>query len=471
MEELLNTSGASTPRSLSSENLNNINNGNSSPYASSDGLSSKSSQSSSLLRAHSRGSFGRLLFESGKCNGPDVTSSHSLLYRCIQLIVFSFRLITPIAYAYFIYHFFYPVNFHAFPGGVYSYSFLTLWMLAEVIFFPYYYYLFYQLNYNLNHELKHFAQDHTSRMQLAKQCFEGMSLGTSSSVPPEQHLRKVIEGWFLDEPIIRVHYGNMASWSSWAFFGKDVKHMTEQEVHDNNEIVDYIERMCKWKFPPGFNADLPALRVTLDPIFVTQRPFIFYFSIFLMNKFTHFVLRYREHFIRLKEFSSESQKLYYRKATQPPIDPTKKGIPIVFIHGIGTGFFHYLYIISLLPKDVDIFLVEWPYVAMQMTTCAPSAEESVTTLVSALNKYEYEKVAIMAHSLGTTLVSWMLHDPIGCNYVASTVLLDPIIFLLCDPKVASMFVYKDPAESIDLLMHFFLSRFEIFCFCSNLFLF
>ena len=398
-----------------------------------------------------------MLFESEKCNFPSISSPHSFLYRFIQFIVFVFRLITPVSYAYIIYHFFYPVNYEAFPGGVYTYSFLTLWMFAEVLFFPYYYYLFYQLNYNLNHELKHFSQDQASRLLLARHCFEAMSISGPSDQAPEVHLRKVIEGWFLDEPIIRVHYGNMASWTSWAFFGKDVKKMTHQEVLDNNEIVNYIEQMCKWKFPPGFNPDLPALRLNLDPMFATQRPFLFYFLIFLTNKFTHFVLRYQYHFLRLKDFSSDSQKIYYRKATVE-CPPEKKGLPIVFIHGIGTGFFHYLYIIAQLPHDVDIFLIEWPYVAMQMTVSAPSAEETVTSLVSVLNHYRYEKVTIMAHSLGTTLVSWMLHDPIGCNYVASTVLLDPIIFLLCDPTVASVFVYKDPVDSIDLLMHFFLSR-------------
>lgn len=55
----------------------------------------------------------------------------------------------------------------------------------------------------------------------------------------------------------------------------------------------------------------------------------------------------------------------------------------------------------------------------------------------------------------------MLHDPIGATVVASSVLLDPVVFLLCDPKVASVFVYKNPSGVVDLLMHFFLSR-ELF---------
>jgi len=41
------------------------------------------------------------------------------------------------------------------------------------------------------------------------------------------------------------------------------------------------------------------------------------------------------------------------------------------------------------------------------------------------------------------------------------VLLDPVTFLLCDPTVATTFVYREPNTTIDFLMHFFLSR-ELF---------
>ena len=46
----------------------------------------------------------------------------------------------------------------------------------------------------------------------------------------------------------------------------------------------------------------------------------------------------------------------------------------------------------------------------------------------------------------------------GAPMVGSSLLIDPVIFLLCDPTVATMFVYKDPTNALDLLMHFFLSR-------------
>lgn len=287
----------------------------------------------------------------------------------------------------------------------------------------------------------------------------------------------MIEGWFLDIPLIQVHFGNMAQWTAWAFFCKDVKEMSIEEVTENNEIVHYIETVAKWRFPPGFNNDIHALRLDLDPIFATQRPFIFYFCIGLMNYLFHIVIvKWLLGFKYLRKFTSPSkgQHVYLRRGkytdsnsnsdsnTNTSNDSNKQPkLPIVFMHGIGIGFAHYIGILLSLPRDVDVFLIEWPYVAMQMSTNAPTAEESIACIDNVLDYFHHDKAVFLAHSLGTVLISWLLHHPITAKRVAHSILIDPIIFLLCEPTVASVFVYKDPQHWIDLLMHFFLSR-ELF---------
>lgn len=130
----------------------------------------------------------------------------------------------------------------------------------------------------------------------------------------------------------------------------------------------------------------------------------------------------------------------------------------MFVHGIGIGFLPYLVLIIGLPTEVDVFLVEWPHVAMQMTVRGPTVEESVSSIVRMLDDYHHESACFVAHSLGTVLVPWMLHDSRGRRRVSSTVLMDPVCFLLCDPTVATKFVYKDPTNALDFLMHFNLSR-------------
>lgn len=40
---------------------------------------------------------------------------------------------------------------------------------------------------------------------------------------------------------------------------------------------------------------------------------------------------------------------------------------VVFVHGIGIGFLNYLPLLARLPRDRDVYLVEWPHVAMQVS--------------------------------------------------------------------------------------------------------
>ena len=407
--------------------------------------------------------------------------THSLLlhpsFTHSQTVVIIFRLFTPLAYAVLLVAFLFPklVSPEAL-GGSLRYHFLILVCIVEACFFPYYYFLFTQVNQQ-NKKLQHFAVDKAVRLRLVRNCFEAMAAasrpGGKMQTNPDQYIRKVIEGWFLDVPILQIYRDNFASWCGWAFFGLEISEMSESEKADNLEIVSYIETMAEWRFPPGCNKGLFSARLTLDPVFVTQRPFFFYATIWCVNTFAHLVL-YQLGYKRRPEYCTAAANVYHRPAAprrsspasassdpnqQRP--PEKRPQPIVFIHGIGIGFAHYLGLLHAFPTDVDVYLLEWPHVAMQMATDVPSVEETVDTLVRVLDDGGHPTACFVAHSLGTTAISWMLHSAAGKSRVYSTVLLDPVTFLLCDPTVATTFVYREPTNTVDFLMHFFLSR-ELF---------
>ena len=349
------------------------------------------------------------------------------------------------------------------------FSALTIYCMMEALFFCYYYYLFTKLNDKRN-DLDHFASTPEKRKKLVENCFEAMmisceteSIEKSENVDPKKHIRRIIEGWFLDIPIIEIYYGNFFSWCGWAFFGKDINSMSKSEIEENKSIVEYIERQAGWKFPPGYSNDVFSARLTLDPLFATQRPFIIYLTIAVFNTLTHLVL-FAWGYRRRRELDTAGQSVYYRKGTpvlSAPSADKATVFPIVFVHGIGIGFTHYLGAILTFPTEVDSYLVEWPYVAYQLASDAPKIDSTVKTFIDMLNADGHAQACFAAHSLGSTAVSWMLHDDEGKKRVASTVLLDPVVFLLCDPTVATTFVYKDPKDTVDFLMHFCLSR-ELF---------
>jgi hypothetical protein len=104
---------------------------------------------SSLMRAHSRSSFNRLLFESEHATGGG-PKDRSLLFRLCQLVVVIFRSVTPLSYVYLAVLFVYGITPNKMGLGTAFYFFLTAWMVIEALFFPYYLYLFTKLQ-NLNH--------------------------------------------------------------------------------------------------------------------------------------------------------------------------------------------------------------------------------------------------------------------------------------------------------------------------------
>ncbi len=203
------------------------------------------------------------------------------------------------------------------------------------------------------------------------------------------------------------------------------------------------------------------MRLNLDPVFATQRPAIYYAAIAAVNSLVHVGLKGLG-FKHLPEFDTptKSQAIYYR-AKEVDTDAPKsitQALPIVFIHGIGIGYAHYFGVVSSLPTDVDVYLLEWPNVAMQMNSCGPTPHETITAITKLFAAHGHKAGCFVSHSLGTVMMSWLLKDVHACKLVASSVIMDPVSFLLCDPTVATNFVYREPTTPLEFMMHFFVSR-------------
>ena len=56
----------------------------------------------------------------------------------------------------------------------------------------------------------------------------------------------------------------------------------------------------------------------------------------------------------------------------------------------------------------------------------------------------------VGHSLGSTCVAWMLHDPRARSLVRGAILLDPVTFLLMDPSIAYNFLHRSPASVLEV---------------------
>lgn len=214
-----------------------------------------------------------------------------------------------------------------------------------------------------------------------------------------------------------------------------------------------------YTFPPGRNDDVKCIRITLDPVQAAHRPLIYYLVTMGVNKLAHHMLHrlgFRQRTLDPMDVTGHGTLKYLYRGPSEPVPPN--ALPIVFIHGIGIGLAAYLTLLSQLPRNVPIYLLEWPHVSMQLAEEVPTVPDTISYLSGMLNRDNHTRATFVAHSLGTVSVSWMLNSPLHRSKVGSVVLLDPVTFLLCDPAIAYNFLYRPPSSVLELLMNYFVSR-------------
>lgn len=77
-------------------------------------------------------------------------------------------------------------------------------------------------------------------------------------------LLQIIEGWFLDLPLAKIHHEDVAKWTAWAFFGLNTEDLTPEEARENDSYVVFLEEKCQWTFPPGGHTVVMLTTVSSD---------------------------------------------------------------------------------------------------------------------------------------------------------------------------------------------------------------
>lgn len=342
-------------------------------------------------------------------------------------------------------------------GGILFYGF-TLWMLVECCFYPYYALKSRKLQpwRGPNHS----CETQEERKQLLVDSLDCIRLGRSD--PDVTIFLDILSRWFHNAPPQSLYRGNLEEWMAWAFFDGDILSLPEQERAEVSELVDLMENTMKYKFPKGYS-NIRSMRLTLDPLQSSQRPFIYYAAVYGVHIIAAIVIR----LLGFEKQNVQGQVFHYRPSTKTNdatfLNP-KSVKPIVFIHGLGVGLFQYCRLIFGFPTHADVYLLEWPHIQMKLgAEHAPSPSDTISSLKIILERDGHFDACFVAHSFGTIVPSWFLKskDEGVSNLVSSVVLIDPIVFLLADPTVAYNFIYRTPASPIELGINYFVAT-ELF---------
>lgn len=280
-----------------------------------------------------------------------------------------------------------------------------------------------------------------------------------------------ISGWFLQRgkqnerwPVSRVQElcrGNLAEWMTWAFFHSSPEELPEDRRSELELLIDEGAEWAGIHFPPGYNPEAQAMRLTMDPIPSQHRPLLYYIITAL-----GFPIVTGRYLGKLGFSLHRSGTLSYwlrpgsaSECGQMPVGEPRE-MPLVFCHGIGVNLLPYAPFIGELLRKVDpsrcVFLVSLPHISMRIKEDVPSCTEMVACLSDMLASWGFHSAHFVGHSFGSVLLAWMVKR--APAFVSRATFIDPVCFLLVKPDVCYNFMYREPSTPTQLLTHYFVAR-------------
>ena len=343
--------------------------------------------------------------------------------------------------------------------------FMAFWLLLEIGFvFVVYVYLLPSLQ-RLNKPLP-FPTD--------KIAFMRRILASVKEIPCYT-FEAYISGFFRGAHFKDVHFDNFRSFLSWAMFGKHLPDLNEKEVSEVKEVSDYAAQVhpAVANMSQGFNPEVKHCAMTLEPVPMIHRPLCLYVGAALMETIANAL------FLRACGFQSleiDGMTYWYKKHSGADSANTSNNNnnvsessstgsngssngsePLVFLHGISTGWMLYLQIAKALGRNRTMVLVDLDAIKIKsMTFHMPSPQQFSDRFQRLLNRHHIDKCSLVGHSFGSITAGWLMSR---CpELVAHLTLIDPVSMLLAFPEVAYSFLYRPPSSVTEWIIHLAAAR-------------
>ncbi|GAA6060292.1 hypothetical protein JCM10212_002933 [Sporobolomyces blumeae] len=313
--------------------------------------------------------------------------------------------------------------------------------------------------------------------------------------------RSYVRYWFSGCDFSEIKRLNMADWLAWSLYGVTLEELEAERKQwdqdgrpplkladgtldeDDSDLdedtaiegdryglvmhcVDLVEARAAHRFEPGRNDKIRTLRLTLDPVRVTQRPLILYLFVAALQNGVLAAAKLRG----FKELRDEKVKYLARipKDWRPNSNGPESQRPLVFIHGLGMGSAQYATFMSYLCshrsfRDRPILILLQPHISMSFFEKGyldppdqKGCTQSLERMMKRLKFHEAGGATVLSHSNGTIVHAWLVKDcPTLC---ARNAFVDAVCFCLWEPFVCYNFLYSKPKTPIEYLMRYFVSR-------------
>ncbi|KAH9187098.1 hypothetical protein AeNC1_010930 [Aphanomyces euteiches] len=273
--------------------------------------------------------------------------------------------------------------------------------------------------------------------------------------PPIRSTNQFFDKVFRHIPNVEQFFEEFA----FAFYGKDSNELTEEERRDVDTMIAKIFRKVG-THPPTEVVDEPAkpfCRPCMDPLDAKARPLLVYLLTFTLDFIGGIALNLLGFEVRDVGYGLT----YWHRGPVAPARETAE--PMVFVHGIGSGlvsYIHLIYRLATTHKNRQLFFLELPHVSMQLCDHVPTKEETLSAVQAMFAEHNITTgVHWMGHSLGSSIVSWVVQDK--PELVSHVTLVDPVVLLLWKADIVFNIMYREPSNAVQVLMWYFVVSYEL----------
>ena len=281
-----------------------------------------------------------------------------------------------------------------------------------------------------------------------------------------------IRGWFLPSQhkgtevrLSELRRDNVAEFISYAVHSRRVDELDavagaeiERCICMVEERVAAEEAVIGFRFEEGYNDQLSAMTLNLDPPSSTMqpRPLLYYLLTDVLASTVTGAIMHARGFRRYSEgklsywhhsgdVAGPSDKMSDRMCRVTHLDvagASGEATPLVFVHGVGLGLTPYLDFLKRLRElrssgghRPPMLVLELPFVSQRLAGLWSLPQEVRTTeeIGRAMARHQMPRATFVGHSLGTVYMSWVAK--LRPELLASCVFIDPIVFLLHQRKV------------------------------------
>jgi len=276
---------------------------------------------------------------------------------------------------------------------------------------------------------------------------------------------KYLSGFCCGANFEDIHLENWRSFLAWAMYTKHLPDLDAKELEDLEVVNEYAqkEHPIMRTMKPGFNPAVKHCRMTMDPIPIIHRPLLMYVLIRLKESFTNnfFLTSMGFQFLEV-----DGQTYWYKAQGSKDSNASNTGVsgtgsngsePMLFLHGISTGWGSYINMALGMGQGRSIFLVDMDSVKLNsLVFKMPTPQQFSDKVSKILDRHHVDRVSVVGHSFGSITAGWFIrHFP---ERVSHLTLIDPVSMLLSFPEVAFSFLYRQPSTVMEWVIHVFAAR-------------